>query len=120
MDKNKIIQESEKFMKNNIPRSRDKEDYLRHINGARRYAIKLARTYNADRFVVNVAALLHDVGADVGEKHAEESAKISLKFLSRFDINPILSEKIIIGKEINNRSFFSYLSRKKFPKIYFR
>jgi len=95
MDKIKIINESEKFMRENIPQSRDKEDYLRHVNGARRYAIKLAEVYNADKFIVEVAALLHDIGADVGDKHAEESAKISRKFLSRFDINSILLEKII-------------------------
>ena len=99
MDKNSIIQEAEKFMRENIPKSRiingSSEIYLRHVLGARKYALKLAETYKADKFVIEVAALLHDVGADAGKEHADESAKISRKFLSKFDISDKIKEKII-------------------------
>jgi len=100
MDKNTIIQEAEKFMRENIPKSRITKDgsdeiYLRHVLGARKYALQLAETYNADKFVIEMAALLHDVGADAGKEHADESAKISRKFLSKFDIDDETKEKII-------------------------
>ncbi|RLE39593.1 hypothetical protein DRJ17_00145 [Candidatus Woesearchaeota archaeon] len=100
MDKEKIIQETENFMKKNIPKSRitkegSSEIYFRHVLGVKKYALHLAELYNADKFIVTIAALLHDVGADAGKYHAEESAKISRKFLSRFDIPENIKEKII-------------------------
>jgi HD superfamily phosphohydrolase YqeK len=105
MDKQKIINESEKFMRDNIPKSRDKEDYFRHIAGARKYSIKLSEFYHADKFICEVAAILHDVGADVGEKHAEESAIISVGFLSQYSIPEDILNKII--KCIKNHSMGS-------------
>ena len=100
MDKNSIIREAEKFMRENIPKSRITRDgsdefYLMHVLGTRKYALQLAEIYNADKFVVEMAALLHDVGADAGKEHADESAKISRKFLSKIDISNEIKEKII-------------------------
>ncbi len=101
MDKDIIIREAEKFMRKNIPRSRitkegSKKVYLKHVLGARKYALKLAEIYNADKFVIEMAALLHDVGADAEKEHADESAEISRKFLSEFDIPDKIKEKIIL------------------------
>jgi HD superfamily phosphodiesterase len=100
MDKKAIIQEAEKFMRKNIPKSRttkrgSEASYLRHVLGARKYASQLAEIYDADKFIVEVAALLHDTGADDGDNHADASAKISRKFLSKFDISKRLKERII-------------------------
>ncbi len=105
MDKNKIIEESEKFMKENIPQSRDKEDYLRHISGARKYSIMLAKIYKADIFVVEVAALLHDIGADKGKRHAGESSKIARIFLLALNIPSDILDRIL--KCIENHSYYS-------------
>lgn len=100
MDKNKIVQEAEEFMRENIPRSRVTEEgsgesYLRHVFGARKHVLKFAEVYKADKFIVEIAALLHDVGADSVKDHADEGAKISAKFLSKFDISDQIKEKII-------------------------
>ena len=108
MDKKSIIQEAEKLMRENIPKSRITKDgsdvfYLKHILGARKYAMQLAEKYNADKFVVEIAALLHDVGADAGKEHPYESAKIARKFLSRFDITEDITEKIISAIEKHSR-----------------
>jgi len=100
MNNREIIQESEKFFRENIPKSRVEKNgsydsYLRHVLGVRKYALQLAERYNADKFVVEVAALLHDVGADAGREHAAESARIVERFLSKFDIPNETKEKII-------------------------
>lgn len=102
MDKKKILQEAEKYFRENLPKSRLKEgdvppekEYLRHVLGARKYALLLTKKYNADEFIVEVAVLLHDIGADAGKTHAEESARIVDKFLSKLDINNKTKEKIL-------------------------
>ena len=85
-------------MSENIPKSRLKtgsDSYLRHVLGARKYVLYLAEKYNADKFILEIAALLHDVGADAGEDHANESAKISKKFLSEVDISNETKRRII-------------------------
>lgn len=100
MDKKTIIKESETFMKNKVPSSRltqdgSDENYLTHILGARKYSLKLAKIYKRDKFIVEIAALLHDVGANAGKVHANESAKIANKFLEKFEIPRSTKDKII-------------------------
>ena len=102
MDKKKIIKEAEKYFRENLPESRMKErdtppekEYLNHVLGCRKYALLLAEKYKADKFIVEVAALLHDIGADAGREHAEESAKMADKFLSSLTINNETKIKII-------------------------
>ena len=90
-----LVKESEKLMKSNLPKTRSKKGYLAHVEGVRKYALKLAKIYNADKLVVEVAALLHDIGADVGEDHANESAKISKKFLSKFEVSSSFKKHVI-------------------------
>ena len=101
MKKNIIIQGTEDFVKENIPNSRiskegSDEIYLRHVFGAKKYALQLAEAFESDKFVIEMAALLHDVGADAGKEHANESAKISRKFLLKFNISDNIKEKIIL------------------------
>ena len=103
MNKAQIIKQSKKYMKSHIPKSRtNKASYLRHILGARKYGFKLAKQNKANIFVIEIAALLHDIGADVGKDskgrklgHAKESAKITKKFLSRFEIDKKTHNEII-------------------------
>ena len=95
MDKEKVVKEAEKFVRANIPSSRlPAEDYLQHVAAVRKYALWLARIYNADKFVVEVAALLHDVAADADATHAAEGAKVSRRFLPKFDVPDEIKEKI--------------------------
>ena len=100
MTKEKIIEQTEKFMLNNIPKSRitkdnNNKDYINHIKGARKYAKLLAKTYNADEFIVDMAAILHDIGADVGKNHAEKSAELAKKYLTNIKLEKSTKEKII-------------------------
>ncbi len=58
MNKNIIIQEAEKFMRENIPKSRITKDgsdeiYLRHVLGVKKYALQLGETYNEQRLLKN-------------------------------------------------------------------
>ena len=100
MDKKEIVKKTEEFMKENVPQSRltkegSEEIYLKHVLGAREYSLYLAEKYNADKFVLEIAALLHDIGADKKKEHAKESAKIAKKFLSKFNLPNETIEKII-------------------------
>lgn len=95
MDKEKVVKEAEKFVRANVPSSRlPAEEYLRHVGAVRKYALWLARIYNADKFVVEVAALLHDVAADADATHAAEGARVSREFLSKFDVPDEIKENI--------------------------
>ncbi len=78
--------QAEEFFKNNIPESRNKKTYIKHVELVRKYAIELGKAYSADLVVLETAALLHDIGADVGSVHAQKSAEIAEKFLTE---NPI-------------------------------
>lgn len=109
MEKEIIIQESEKYFRENIPQSRIKESYLRHVEGARRYALLLAEKYNADGFVVEIAALLHDIGADAGKEHPKKGSEIAKQFLSKFKISSEILNRILsciknhsMGTEVDN------------------
>lgn len=57
--------------------------YILHINAVRKYALLLAKKLNADKKVVEIAALLHDVGRNRKEHHIE-SAKIAERLLLKF------------------------------------
>jgi len=95
MNKKNLIKEAKEFVLNNVPKTRPKEDYFRHVLGARKYALKLAAIYNADKFILEMAALLHDVGADAETVHAHESAKISREFLSNLEMQETSREEIV-------------------------
>ena len=96
---NRIIEETESFMMRNIPKSRASDEdstqgYLKHVLGVKKYALELADIYNADKFTLEIAALLHDIGADA-ENHALESKVIAEKLISNFDIPRGIVNKIL-------------------------
>ena len=106
-EKKKIVSAAERFMQENVPQSRlnlqgKPENYFRHVLGVIKYALLLAEKYTADKFVVEIAALLHDVGADVRENHAHESAKIADQFLSSLKLDSNAKQKIISCIEIHS------------------
>jgi len=80
MNKRKIIEETEKFFKENIPKSRPKNIYIRHLKGVKKYSLRLADIYNSDKFIVEISALLHDIG-QMQEKNTQTKV---LKFLRNF------------------------------------
>jgi hypothetical protein len=86
MDEAKVIKASEEFFRANIPKSRVAESYIRQTIWSRNYALKLAEIYSADKFVLEVSAYLHDIGADVGESHPSKSAKMAKEFLLKLEV----------------------------------
>ncbi|MBU0980592.1 MAG: HD domain-containing protein [Nanoarchaeota archaeon] len=88
-----LVKEAETFFKENIPESRD--SYVTHVSLVRRYAMMLATEYDADPVVVEVAALLHDVGADAGPVHAQKSAEMVEGFLSGLGVEDKLKKRIL-------------------------
>ncbi len=101
----KIIEEIEDFVKKAYEKGGiSSHDYL-HILRVKRLAVEIGKRERADTFILEVAALLHDISlAFGGEKsvHAEESAKIAEKLL-KDKIDDEKLEKIIDA--IKNHSF---------------
>lgn len=109
MNKERIIKESENYFRKNIPKTRMHESYLRHVVGCKKYALQLAEKCGADKFILEVAAYLHDVGADAGETHPAESARLAKEFLLQFDIPKETLDRILfcianhkMGAKANN------------------
>ncbi|MCK5474880.1 MAG: HD domain-containing protein, partial [Candidatus Aenigmarchaeota archaeon] len=90
-----LVLQAEEFFKNNIPKSRDKKAYMIHVELVRKYAIELGDAYSANLIILEVAALLHDIGADAGSVHAQKSAEISEKFLTENGTDAKRKEKIL-------------------------
>jgi len=95
-----ILKKVENFFLENIPKSRlkdngSKEDYLTHIYGTRKYGLELGKEYKGDLFIIEIAASLHDVGADARNEHAHQSATISKRFLITLNIPQDILNKIL-------------------------
>lgn len=90
-----LTKKAEDFFRNNIPQKRDSDGYIKHVELVHKYAKFLANKYNADPKVCEIASWLHDVGADAGSIHAEESAKIAKDFLRKELVEPNLINKIL-------------------------
>ncbi|MFH0837168.1 MAG: HD domain-containing protein [Candidatus Aenigmatarchaeota archaeon] len=100
MNKKTILRETNNFMRKNVPKSRitkqgSDKHYLKHVLGARKYGLHLAKNCDGDKFVIEMAALLHDIGADAGEDHENKSTELSIKFLSRYDIPDEIKMRIL-------------------------
>jgi len=89
-----LIKGVEKYVYDNSPYS-DKA-YNAHIEAVRMYALKLASKLNADKTIVEVAALLHDTGKIKDqENHHIESAKIARKLLENYGCDKKFIEDVI-------------------------
>ena len=95
MKKDELLQKVEEYYHDNVPSSREKMSYFAHVDGVRKYALILADEYSADKQVVEIAALLHDIGADAGKVHAEKSAEMSEVFLAGLGVEMLLKDRII-------------------------
>jgi len=91
-----IVRETEEYVRGHVPTSRKPdEDYFNHIFGARKFAKKLAKEYKADEFIVDLAILLHDIGANAGATHAQKSAEMAQKFLETLEVDHAAIAKIV-------------------------
>lgn len=91
-----IIQKTEKYVRENVPASRKPDErYFDHVFGARKYALRLAKEYNADEFIVDMAILMHDIGADAGPVHAQKSAEMTTEYLKNINIDEKTKAEIV-------------------------
>ncbi|MGM5481021.1 MAG: HD domain-containing protein [Nanobdellota archaeon] len=78
-----------------------------HVQLVRKYALKLAVIENADKEVVEISALLHDIGKDKGRKgHNERSCELSKKFLEKINL-PEKKKKLILKCILKHSNEFS-------------
>lgn len=68
-----------------------------HTNEVRRVAQKLARLEKADKEIVDVAALFHDLGKANGknEGHAERSGELARKYLEKENFEQNFIEEVV-------------------------
>ena len=94
----KVEQFAKRYCKTEIIKSgyEDQKLWENHVQLVRRYALQLAEIEGADKFVVEVAALLHDIGKYQGrEGHAERSYELSKDFLKNLKIEDKKIELIL-------------------------
>jgi uncharacterized protein len=95
MNYDKFLEIVEKYYRTNIPSSRERGSYFLHVDGVRKFALILAEEYSADRQVVEIAALLHDIGADAGKVHAGKSAAMAEELFDTIEVDASLRKRII-------------------------
>ncbi len=67
--------------------SEDAKLWENHVQLVRKFALKLAEIEKADKDIVEISALLHDIGKDKGRKgHNERSYELSKKFLEKINL----------------------------------
>jgi uncharacterized protein len=105
MNKKEIIKKTEYFVKETLERDSTGHDWW-HIHRVRNLAKRIARHEDADIFIVELAALLHDIG-DYKFFQGDEKAGIAKvgEWLSSLEISPSLIDKII---EITSRISFMH------------
>ena len=103
MDRQEIIKKTELFVKKTLSEDSTGHDWW-HIHRVRNLAKRIAREEGADIFLVELAALLHDIGDYKFFKGDEEAgaAKVG-EWLSSLEISPSFIDKII---EITSRVSF--------------
>jgi uncharacterized protein len=95
MDRQEIIKKAELFVKQTLSKDSTGHDWW-HIHRVRNLAKRIAREEGADIFVVELAALLHDIG-DYKLFKGNEEARIAKvrEWLSSLEISPSLVDKIV-------------------------
>ncbi|MBW2978174.1 HD domain-containing protein [Candidatus Woesearchaeota archaeon] len=86
-----IIQSTEDFVRKNL-----EQETINHTLRVRQIALKLAETEEVDKEIVELAALLHDIGYMKGFKdHAKSGVPITREFLTKQSYDPMKIGKII-------------------------
>ena len=95
MNKKEIIEKTELFVKQTLSKDSTGHDWW-HVHRVRNLAKRIARHEGADIFVVELAALLHDIGDYKFFQGDEEAgtAKIG-EWLSSLEISPSFIDKIV-------------------------
>ena len=108
MEYQELLLKIEKFAKAYC--KQDPEDpnlWENHVQLVRKFALKLAEIEGADKQVVEIAAMLHDIGKYKGRNdHAIRSYELSKAFLKDFDL-PQEKKELILKCILKHRSKFS-------------
>ncbi|GAA0179613.1 HD domain-containing protein [Clostridium sediminicola] len=94
MNKKLIIEETKKFVREKLEGEGTGHDWW-HIERVYKTACFIGKKEKADMFVVELAALLHDI-ADwkFHDGNSYIGAEVSQKWLSKFEVDPIIIEKV--------------------------
>ena len=109
LDSNQIIEKTEKYVQDFFQEEATGHDWW-HTHRVRKLALKIAKEERADLFIVEIAALLHDIG---DYKFFDGDEKKGLEIVGRY-LNSLSFESPIIKKIldiINNTSFMKTLSQ---------
>jgi len=105
MDRQEIIEKTELFVKQTLSEDSTGHDWW-HIYRVRNLAKRIARHEGADIFIVELTALLHDIGDYKFFQGDEEAGAVKVrKWLSSLEISPLLTDKIV---EITSRVSFMH------------
>ena len=95
MDRQEIIEKTELFVKETLSKDSTGHDWW-HIHRVRNLAKRIARHEDADIFIVELAALLHDIGDYKFFQGDEEVGTVKVReWLSSLEISPSLIDKIV-------------------------
>ena len=95
MDRQEIIKKTEIFVKETLGEDSTGHDWW-HIYRVRNLAKRIARHEGADIFIVELAALLHDIGDYKFFQGDEEAGAVKVReWLSSLEISPSLIDKIV-------------------------
>ena len=96
IEEEKMISQIEKIVKETCQRGRRLDQYKYHVQLVRKYSLKLAKKYKVNKTVVELAALLHDIGRfKFGEKdHEIFGVKEAEKILRKFDYSTEIIKKV--------------------------
>jgi len=95
MDKQEIIKKTETFVKETLGKDSTGHDWW-HIYRVRNLAKRIALHEGADIFIVELAALLHDIGDYKFFQGDEEAGAVKVReWLSSLEISPSLIDKIV-------------------------
>jgi len=105
MDRQEIIKKTELFVKKTVSEDSTGHDWW-HVHRVRNLAKRIARHEDADIFIVELAALLHDIGDYKFFQGDEEAGAVKVReWLSSLEIPPSLINKIV---EITSRISFMH------------
>jgi len=105
MDRQKIIEKTEYFVKETLSKDSTGHDWW-HVHRVRNLAKRIARYEDADIFIVELAALLHDIGDYKFFEGDEEAGEAKIReWLSSLKISPTLINRIV---DITSKISFMY------------
>ena len=106
-----LIEELEKAVKEKMSPLEGTAHSYEHVDRVVKIAVLLAKKEKADMELVQVAAILHDVGRGIGQPHNEIGAKLASEILNNLQYPPEKTEKVArivllhdIGSESKLRS----------------